>query len=102
MYKRQRVTVTILSVIAVLLGLNLVVHSKEAYAKTVAPQVKLDGVSALINPDVAFRQYVYRAWSNGMVEVNRRGGSTACGFPPPPSDWCGWEIVPETALPVGD
>ena len=83
--KRPNTTTVLLAVVAVLLGLNLW-HSTAKAQPQVPPrviQIEASGGSVT-------QHYVYRLWSDGLVERQYWCGSASCCD----DGWCGWLTVP--------
>ncbi len=94
---RQRTTHAILAVIAVLLATHLVVwlSGNEAHAQSppTEPQERhVVGITAINDTHSLNSQtsrYLYRLWSDGVIEQNRFRSSAFNGC----NCWQGWQVV---------
>ena len=97
----QRTVTTLLAVVAVLLGLNLILSgSPRAVAQEPEirifpePPVRITHIAASTDSRTAVRKNLFRLWSDGVIEAN--------SFVKPesgPEVWTGWEVVPDVPAP---
>ncbi len=91
----QRTVTTMLAVVAVMLGLNLIVKgSPTAVAVPRPPEPTAVALFACVGG--ASTERVYRLWSDGTVELNIVNAIASGCFR---HGWCGWQTVPEELLP---
>lgn len=97
----SRPTTVLLVIIAVLLAAHLAVLSgNEVHAQvpdhpgppTTEPQEpRVVGITVTMDPGINDVRYLYRLWSDGVVEQNIfvNGSYSGCNC------WSGWQVVPE-------
>ena len=98
MTKGQRTVVSLLAVVAVLLGLNLIVGgSTPAAAQAQGMGRPPQAVAMLVGNFGPIGLSVFRMFSDGTVELNssQLGPFDPKGCPVSALVWCGWEAIPE-------
>ena len=99
MTKGQRTVVSLLAVVAVLLGLNLIVGgSTPAAAQAQGMGRPANVLDFTVLTDGFGFVTAFRLWSDGTIEGNRGISPPCCIELCLPMEWCGWQDVPEVRL----